>query len=164
VLIEDARQPGASADGTTVAYLRASGQGSALLVRAVEGGDEHELIAAGTFIDLATPRISPAGDQIAFAVATPFVGHRPSLFDAVFGVAVAYAHGLPWDVWLMGADGSNPHLLATLGADDPSLTWSPDGRQIFAYGGTGAFIVDAATGDLARYPYLAGYGATAWTR
>jgi hypothetical protein len=164
MLVDDARQPGASADGTLLTYLRASPLGSALLVRAVDSAEERELIAAGTFIDLATPRFSPTGDQIAFAVATPFVGRGPNLLEALFGVSVAHAHGLPWDVWLIGADGSNPRLLATLGADDPSLTWSPDGRQIFAYGGTGSFIVDAATGDLASYPYLAGYGAAAWTR
>jgi hypothetical protein len=30
------------------------------------------------------------------------------------------------------------------------------------YSGTGSAIVDVATGDVGSYPYVAGYGATAW--
>jgi hypothetical protein len=43
------------------------------------------------------------------------------------------------------------------------VAWSPDGSQLFVHGGTGSFIVDATTGDVAEFPYLAGYGGAAWT-
>ena len=104
---------------------------------------------------MAYPRFSPAGDQIAFMAAAPFIG-------ASWFTPSAYAHGLPWDLWLVGVDGSNPHLLAALGGDDASLAWSPDGSQIFSYSGTGSAIVQVSTGEVANYPYLGGYGATAW--
>ena len=65
-------------------------------------------------------------------------------------------------MWLIAPDGSNAHQLAALGADDASLSWSPDGNQLFIYSGSGSFLVDAATGEFSTYPYLAGYGATAW--
>jgi hypothetical protein len=162
VVVDDARQPGASADGTQLAYVRTSRAGSALVVRGVDDTDERELIAPGTLTDIASPRFSPGGDQLAFAVATPFVGQRLSPLEHLFGVTVAFAHGLPWDLWLAATDGSNAHLLAALGADDPSLAWSPDGRQLFVYSGTGSFIVDATTAEVARYPYLSGYGSVAW--
>jgi Tol biopolymer transport system component len=142
--------------------VRSSSAGSALLVRGIDQGDERELLAAGAVIDVASPRFSPSGEVIAFAVATPFAGRGLSLLERVFDVRVAEAHGLPWDVWLVSADGSNPHQLAPLGADDPSLAWSPDGRQLFAYGGTGSFLIDVASGETERLPYLVGYGAVAW--
>jgi len=51
---------------------------------------------------------------------------------------------------------------ALLGADDPSLAWSPDGRYLFAYGGTGPFMVDVGCGEVTRYPNLYGYVAMVW--
>ncbi|HET6319537.1 MAG TPA: hypothetical protein VFG86_24025, partial [Chloroflexota bacterium] len=80
----------------------------------------------------------------------------------LLGVSIAHAHGLPFDVWIMAADGSDPRLLAAIGADDPSLAWSPDSTQLFAYAGTGSFIVDVPSGDVASLPYIVGYGRTVW--
>ena len=97
---------------------------------------------------------------MAAIVAAP-IGRRDPL-DGWFGPAVALAHGFPWDLWMVALDGSAPRLIAELGADDPTVTWSPDGRQLFVYGGTGSFIVDALTRETSAYPYLAGYGTTAW--
>jgi Tol biopolymer transport system component len=156
VLVDDARQPAVSPDGSLLAYVRSTGGLSALLVRTLGGDDERTLVPAARFPDLAYPRFSPRGDQVAFMAAAPFVG-RPS-----FMVSVAYAHGLPWDLWIVGLDGSPPRLLAALGGDDASLAWSSDGTQVFSYSGTGSAIVDATTGEVASYTYLAGYGATAW--
>jgi hypothetical protein len=164
VVVDDGRMPSPSPDGTRLTFVRSSSAGSALLVRGIDQGDEHELLPAGAVIDVASPRFSPSGDVIAFAVATPFAARGLSLLERLLDVRVAEAHGLPWDVWLIGADGSNPHQLAYLGADDPSLAWSPDGRQLFAYGGTGSFLIDVASGETERLAYLVGYGAVAWVR
>jgi hypothetical protein len=64
-------------------------------------------------------------------------------------------------MWLVRTDGTGLQLFAALGADDPSITRSPDGRQLFNYGGSGSFFVDVASGESASYPFLAGYGAIA---
>jgi WD40 repeat protein len=69
---------------------------------------------------------------------------------------------VPWDVWLVGTDGSGLRRLAQLGADDGTVSWSPDGSQLFVYGGTGSFLVDASSGDVTRLGFIAGYGSTAW--
>jgi Tol biopolymer transport system component len=156
VLVDGARQPGLSADGRTLAYVRSVGGQSELLMGS--GAGERELVPAGQFPDIAYPRFSPRGDQVAFMAAAPFVGRSAWLFAP----AVAYAHGLPWDLWIVGLDGSPARLLAPLGGDDASLAWSPDGSQIFSYSGTGSAVVDVATGEVATYSYLAGYGAIAW--
>jgi hypothetical protein len=52
--------------------------------------------------------------------------------------------------------------LAQLGADDGTVSWSPDGDELFVYGGAGSFLVELATGDVTPLGYIAGYGATAW--
>jgi hypothetical protein len=63
---------------------------------------------------------------------------------------------------MVGLDGSEPRLIAEVGADDATVAWSPDATQLFVYGGTGSFIVDLGTGEIAAFSYLAGYGTTAW--
>ena len=159
VVLDDARQPAPSPDGNQLVFVRSVGGLTKLVVRSMAGGEERELVPAGQFPDIAYPRFSPRGDQVAFMAAAPFVGHADPL---PFAPGVAYAHGLPWDLWLVGLDGSPPRLLAPLGGDDASLAWSPDGTQIFSYSGTGSAIVDVGTGEVSTYPYLTGYGSIAW--
>jgi hypothetical protein len=159
VLFDNARQPAPSPDGKTVAYLRSTPEGTALLARPLAGGEERALIPLGRFTDLGYPQFSPSGDQIALMAPGNVVG-QPAL--PFIGPSVAYAHGLPWDLWLVNADGSDLHQVAELAADDGSVTWSPDGSQLFVYGGSGSFLVDPVTGTISSFAYLAGYGATAW--
>jgi Tol biopolymer transport system component len=158
VVLDDARQPAPSPDGNRLAFVRSIGGSTELLVGSMAGGDERELVPTGQFPDIAYPRFSPRGDLVAFMAAARFVGRA----WLPLAPAVAYAHGLPWDLWLVGLDGSPPRLLAPLGGDDASLAWSPDGGQIFSYSGTGSAVVDVSTGEVATYTYLAGYGAVAW--
>jgi hypothetical protein len=75
---------------------------------------------------------------------------------------VAYAHGIPWDPWVINPDGSNLHRVATVGGDEPSVSWSPDQTHLLVYGGTGSFVVDARTGETTSLTFLTGYGPTAW--
>jgi Tol biopolymer transport system component len=156
VLIADGRQPTPAPDGLRVAFLRTSAEGTSLRVWAE--GVEHTLIAEGRFADLAYPRFAPQGDRIAFAAPSAL----PAGGAPVFLAPLRLTHGVPWDVWLVNADGSAPRLLAEIGADDGSIAWSPDGSELFVYGGTGSFLVDATTGAVTRLPYISGYGATAW--
>ena len=164
VLVEDGRQPAPAPDGSALAFLQTSSEGTALVVRTFPDAADRVLIMAGPFRDLASPRYSPRGDRLAFMAPGTFVGNQAPIgpMGAWFGVAVAAAHGLPWDVWMIGADGSGLRRLAEPGADDATLSWSPDGSQLFVYGGLGSFIVDAATGEATPLPSVAGYGSTAW--
>jgi Tol biopolymer transport system component len=79
-----------------------------------------------------------------------------------FAPKIAFAHGLLWNLWVVNGDGSGLRQLAPVGADDASVSWSPDGTTLFVYGSTGARLVDAATGETDLLPYLAGFGATSW--
>jgi hypothetical protein len=161
ILIADGRQPALAPDGVHLAFLRSSAAGTSL--RVGDGLDEQVLVPEGRFSDLAYPRYSPRGDQIAFAApgSGAFGGEVPSPLAGLVAKP-AWAHGVPWDLWLVNADGSNIRRLAELGADDGSVAWSPDGRQLFMYGGTGSFVVDAASGEVSSLGYVSGYGAVAW--
>jgi hypothetical protein len=106
MVVDAARPPSAAPDGAQFVFVRSAPAGSALPVRSIDALDERGLLPAGAVIDIASPRFSPSGDHIAYVVASPFVGRGLSPLERLLGVAVAEAHGLPWDAWLIGADGS----------------------------------------------------------
>jgi Tol biopolymer transport system component len=74
----------------------------------------------------------------------------------------AMAHGFPWEVWLVQADGTGLRQISDILDDDPSVAWSPDGARLLVYGGWGSYLVDVASGDTSSLPYLVGYGSIAW--
>jgi len=57
------------------------------------------------------PAYSPDGRQIAY-------------------VSYAPAHSEKWQIWIMDADGSDPHRLTSGDAPESYPTWSPDGKHI----------------------------------
>ena len=167
VLLDEGRQPSAAPDGTRLVYARTRNQGAALLVWSELDGSIQTLIPEGRFADLAYPRFSPSSDQIAFVAPQSGVNSAPAerpllALGALFGPAVAFAHGIPWDPWVVNADGSGLHRVAEAGADEPSVGWSPDARQLFVYSGTGSFIVDASSGELTPLSFVKGYGPIVW--
>jgi hypothetical protein len=130
-------------------------------------GTTQPLIPTGEFPDIAYPRFSPAGDQVAFIVPEPvFDGSRPPLDAACgfwhLGPCTASAHELPWNVWLVARDDSNARELAQVEGDDASVAWSLDGPELLVYSGGGSYLVDAGTGTFQVLSYLVGYGSIAW--
>jgi TolB protein len=75
------------------------------------------------------------------------------------GSLIAFTRGLgsQFEVWLMNADGSDEHVLASVfGSNAEAPAWSPDGSKvafivtaggIYGSGGT-LYVVDVATGDI----------------
>jgi WD40-like Beta Propeller Repeat len=160
VLINYGHNPSPSPDGAEVAFVRLSPSGSMLLAHDMTSGSERTLVPPGVLPDIAYPRYSPAGERIAFVATSASTRSDSAL--AWLMPQVAFAHGMPWNLWIVQRDGSGLRQLAAVGADDASLSWSPDGAQLFVYGSTGARLVDATTGETDLLPYLAGFGAIAW--
>jgi hypothetical protein len=170
VLLPDGRQPSAAPDGTRLVFARTTNRGASIDVWSEADGSVQTLVPEGRFADVAYPRFSPRSDQIAFVApqsgasgggaAEPLA--LAGLFESLFGPEVAYAHGIPWDPWMMNADGSGLHRVAEVGGDEPSVAWSPDQSQLFVYSGTGSYIVDAVTGDLTPLKFVQGYGPVVW--
>jgi hypothetical protein len=166
ILLDEGRQPSASPDGTRLVFARTRSQGAALLIWSQADGSVETLVPEGRFADVAYPQFSPRGDQVAFVAPQSGLNgaaERPVLaLDALFGPGVAYAHGIPWDPWIVNADGSGLHRAAETGADEPSVAWSPDAAQLFVYSGTGSFIVDAASSEATPFSFVQGYGPVVW--
>jgi hypothetical protein len=148
LIIDDARQPAPAPDGSQVAFVRYVDQHTELVARSLVDGSETTILADDRFIALAYPRYSPDGKTIAF-VGISGVG-------SAGGLHAAYAHGIPWEVWLVHADGSGLRQIPDVLNDDPSLAWSPDGTQILAYGGWGSYLIDPPQWRLNLSVVLAG--------
>lgn len=167
ILIPNGRMPAPSPDDASIAVVQTTSQGTGLMLWSRTSGEVQSLVPPGEFPDIAYPRFSPAGDRIAFMVPEPvFDGSQPSLAAACgmlqLGPCVASAHGLPWNLWVVGRDGSNAHELADVEGDDASVAWSPDGSELLIYGGGGGYLVEAGSGTFQMLSYLVGYGSIAW--
>jgi dipeptidyl aminopeptidase/acylaminoacyl peptidase len=162
--------PTVSPDGATIALVaRDPVAGDSLRLAAAAGGSERVLVAAGVFDGLFAPRFSPTGDAVAFSGLR--LGGRDRSASAesplgrlgpLFGVRVALAHGLPWEVWTVPTVGGSPSQLTRLGEDTPCAAWSSDGRRLLVQGELGLYLVDVGSAATQRLGDPPGYGCPAW--
>jgi Tol biopolymer transport system component len=171
VVVREATSPAPSADGQLLAYLRSTTRGDALWVASADGTGGREVIPETRFLGLAYPRIAPDGGQIAVAAVldlpvapTPGPGLPRNPFAWQPSATGTAAHGLPWDIWLVGTDGSILRRLTRMMEDDPSLAWSPDGRWLALLGGSGLTLVDVSSGRTERLLRDPAFGAIDWGR
>jgi Tol biopolymer transport system component len=158
--------PAISPDGALLAFVRMTG-GDALVVRPLAGGPVREVLPRDAFAGLSAPRFSPDGRQIAFLGIGGPAGQRRSVEPTLagmprFGLAVAWAHGIPWDPWVINLDGSGLRQLVSLSEDDPTRAWSPDGTTLAVLGGNGLWLVDLAGGGPATLLGYGSYGVFDW--
>jgi hypothetical protein len=173
ILEPNGREPAPAPDGSRVVFARTTRHGASLLSWVNGDGAEQTLVPEGRFADIAYPRFSPSGEEIAFVAPQSGLGASAPTASSVapalqlqkalfLSVAVAWAHGIPWDPWIMRADGSGLRRAAVVGGDEPSVAWSPDGAQLFIYSGVGSTVVDARSGESTPLSFVRGYGPTAW--
>ena len=174
VVVAKGHSPSLSADGPSLAFLRdEAGGGQGLYVATLDGGSplagvERAIVIGERFDQLAAPRFSPAGSQIAFAGVggpPPTAQSKPAPPSPGWGWLGARsvaAHGVPWEVWTVDADGGNLRKLTDLAEDAPMPLWSPDGTGLALKGELGLYLIDPATGSARRLVQeLAGDGI-AW--
>jgi dipeptidyl aminopeptidase/acylaminoacyl peptidase len=149
LFIQDGHFAATSPDGSRIAFVRFSDRGVGLSLRTFPEPIGRLLVLPGHFVDASYLRFSPRGDRLAFMSPGTLMTQRPTWSSLLrFGPRVAYAHGTTtWDVWVINSDGSGLRRLAHVESDDGSVSWSPNGTQLFVYGGTGAHLVDALTGE-----------------
>jgi Tol biopolymer transport system component len=165
IIVDNARQPAPSPDGSSLAIVRRLDAGPALIVHSLLDGSERTVITPGHFTDIVSPRFSPLGDRIAFMAPVTSLGRldRPVFAELRLLAPSLAMHGVAWDVWTVPVDATSaPTRLASVSADDGTVAWSPDGSRLFVYGGTGSFLVDGATGDITSLRYIQGYGSASW--
>ncbi len=107
-----------------------------LNIGAPDGSQPKVLISDNDFQAILNPRLSPDGKQVLFSGS----GRTDSKLASVGGFLAqalnplipeaASAHGLPWDPWIIGADGHGLRKVVNIGSDEQALTWSPDGQTV----------------------------------
>jgi Tol biopolymer transport system component len=165
LLLDDARYPGPAPDGAHFAFVRSTDQGASIFSHSQQDGSDTQLVAPGQFLAVAYPRFSPDGQTVAFAAISllaPIGRTSSNTIMSAVQTRTALAHGFPWEVWLVNADGTGLRQIPDVQNDDPSVAWSPDGSQLLIYGGWGSYVVDASTGAASSLSFLAGYGSIAW--
>ncbi len=155
-IIKDATSPMLSMDGQHLVYVHVDANTNAmvLMVAGANGQQPQPLTnQRSAFITIVAPHWSPDGTRIVFTAsggaskAEVAPARERSLIERVLGFGVAEAHGLPSDLWMIGADGQNLQRVTNKGLDDPRPTWSPDGHSIVYVGGGfgGIYRLDPAT-------------------
>jgi Tol biopolymer transport system component len=165
VLVDGASFPDVSRDGSAIAFTRSADQTVGLWIRTFADGGEVSIVPSGSMVALAYPRFSPDGRRVAFSAISVYLryGDRsPATLAAMLLPLTAWAHGYPWETWLVNADGSELRQIPDLYDDDSSVAWSPDGNQLLVYGGWGSFLVNVTTGETQSIPYAVGYGSVGW--
>jgi Tol biopolymer transport system component len=182
VVVDGAYSPSISADESTLVYLKDTRAGQMLVKKnlARSGNEDCTLIADQVFQYLSQPRISPDGTRVALAGsgepnaqpstcggdnrAKPAAAPVPLDLTAFLQPAVAEAHGLPADMYMLNLDGSNLTRVADIKDDDPTVTWSPDGSRLGIFGLAALFVVDSKGGQVTKLVDQGGYGGLDWTR
>ena len=161
VLAEDAASPGVSPDGALLALVRFTDR-DRLYARPVDGGPERLLVDRPQLLSMAFPRFSPDGAWLAFTAAADEGVSAPAARSTPFGPRTAYAHGNPWDVWVVRPDGSELRRVTSFADDDSSVAWSPDGRWLATLSAEAVHVV--AVDGSASYCVTneGGYGSLEW--
>jgi Tol biopolymer transport system component len=168
----DAAEPALSADGALLAFVRATGDGQALIVRPLAGGAERAVLPLGAFTAIKSPRFSPDGRRLAFvAVGEPAGGQswRPAGRVAWLrlGPATASAHGGAGHPWVVDLDGGGLRRLVDLDQmvaehDGVDLAWAPDGSAVAMLGVKGLWLVPAGREGGPVLVGRGGYGHLDW--
>lgn len=161
-LAADAEGPTMAPDGS-VAFVRTTRSGQTLVLLEPSGA-ERILVPERAFLNLAAPRFSPDGNTIAITAVGegPKLGMAPRWPAIQLGPTVAYAHGEPWDIWVVERDGK-ARRLAKLAEDEPMVAWGEGGRYLAVSGGTGVYVIDVASGQTTQVAKVGGFGGIDWT-
>lgn len=147
--IENGVDAAVSNDGTEIVYVAVDPltQEESLAVASAVIGDRQILVTAENNLALFSSAVfSPDGSTIAFAavdLSAPLPGGRPAIPTASGAYA---AHPFAQDVWTINADGSGLRRLAEIAENMPSLTWSGDGKALYALGPGSLWRIDPTTG------------------
>lgn len=180
-VIDDGRDGAVSSDGKKIVYFRFdyNKYASALMLANIDGGGARALVDSSTFFAMAGARLSPDSQSIVFAASgapkknLPGVVFNQSIRSAnadacrltiLFAclLEIAYAHGLPWDLWLVNTAGTKFERLTDVGADSPIPAWSSDGKYIAFFEATGIYVVDLEKKLIYTVSKGGGYGGFDW--
>lgn len=156
-VIKDAIYPTISKSGAFAWLVYSVSDGSfKLMTGSLDGSGAKQLLTEQDFQAVFSPELSPDGKTLAFAgsgrTSTKVDSLGTILADALNPLLPgrAEAHGLPWDPWAIGVDGTGLKRLANIGSDEMSVAWSPDGQEIAFSNLSSTYIMRANGSGLTR--------------
>jgi Tol biopolymer transport system component len=154
-----------SGDGRWLAMARSAAGGLSLDLLDLHTREWHTLLATGQFDNISAPRFDPTSTNLLFGGT---VGARTASTSAesplALGTTVAEAHGLPQDLYVIPIAGGQPKQVAALQADDPALSWSPDGQSVVVLWIDSISVILASGGQPTRILTPGSYGSVDWSR
>ena len=170
-VLEGGSSPSPSPDGQWLVYSYSTDRGWGIGSLHRPSGTRREVVSDTSFVDSDVPSFSPDGQVVAFVAAGPGPASRGEhLLPGLTGllqralIPAAQAHEIdePFDLWSIRPDGSGLARVALLKNLQPYLAWSPDGRHLAVWGGSGLQVVDTATGGVRWLSPVAGTGPISW--
>ncbi len=87
------------------------------------------------------------------------LGHTSAINKPATSTAV---HGIPFDLWLIKADGSDLKRLTSLFEDEPQPSWASDGQSIAFLGGQGLYKIGVDGKGLSKLSDRGGHQGFVW--
>ncbi len=179
VIVSDGHMPALSADGKLLAFARITPKTyfASIWLANADGSGAKNIVPEDVFMAITGVRISPDNQWIAFAAsgppqkkiptsALPVAESGPSScalgFWFICFVSRASANGLPWEVWLVSADGKTYKQLTKLQTDSPWPAFSKDGRYLAFISFNGLYLIDRQTNEVKKISDEGGHGVMDW--
>lgn len=146
VPIMNGRVPELSPDGNRLAFVRSDQSGDSRWLASADGTNARELLRPDGITTIGPTRFSPDGKMIAIALSRPAdQAHSASPRSpwTLRSTRLAFAHGNPWEIYLMDATGGPARRLTQLQEDEIGITWSPNGSQLAMFGLRGVHLIDS---------------------
>lgn len=173
-VIDDARSGGVSPDDKTIAFIRFNFDtfSGALWTADINGQNAKQLLSDDAFLMISSPQYSPDGKSILFSASGPPTKPLPGATNwqeeqcepllLCLISKPAFADGLPWDLWLVSADGLRFEQLTNVASDSPWPAWSGDGKQVAFFDTSGIYLVELATKGISQISRNGGHGIFDW--
>ncbi|MDR7519371.1 MAG: hypothetical protein QN131_06155 [Armatimonadota bacterium] len=125
-----------------------------LWVAQADGRGARRIVAGSPFAGMAFPRFAPAADLIVFAAIGGPVGSPSPRSERPVPLwqrgRAAFAHAVPWDLWIVASDGTGLRQVTNLKEDYPVPVWSADGHWIAFTGEFGLYLLRHAEKRVVR--------------